>query len=65
MDGFLLDIKATEQRLLDYLQIYKRCNTDEERREVQYLIHECEARIKCIRAAARNMSDNLVKIGLQ
>lgn len=52
MDAFLLDIKAVEQRLVDYLNVYKRCRTLEERREVQQLILECEAWIAYIRTSA-------------
>jgi len=52
MDAFLLDIKAAEQRLVDYLSIYKLCKTAEERRELQQLILDCEAWIAHIRASA-------------
>jgi hypothetical protein len=52
MDTFLLSIKATEQQLVEYLQIYKRCWTEEERAEIQRLIFECEARIEELRNRA-------------
>jgi hypothetical protein len=53
MDKFLLGIKATEQQLVEYLQIYKRCRTDEERKEVRQLIFECETRIEKLRQDAK------------
>ncbi len=52
MDAFLLSIKAAEQQLVDYLNIYKRCRTVQERAEIQQLIFACEERIAELRAAA-------------
>ena len=50
MDTILLGIKAAEQRLMDYLLIYKRCRTEEERAEIQQLIFACEQYIANLRA---------------
>lgn len=50
MDKYLLSIKATDQQLVHYLNIYKLCRTAEERYEVQQLILQCEAWITHLRA---------------
>jgi hypothetical protein len=60
MDEFLLGIKATEQQLVGYLQVYKRCRTNEERNEVRRLIFECEARIEELRKRALEFSNKMV-----
>ncbi len=52
MDAVLLSIKAAEQRLMDYLLIYKRCRTADERAEIQQLIFACEQYIANLRACA-------------
>lgn len=49
MDTLLLQIKALEQRILDLLQVYARCRTDEERQEVQALILDCEGAVEALR----------------
>ena len=54
MDTFLLSIKAAEQKLVDYLSIYKRCKTPQERTDIQQLIFACEERIAKLRAAAKD-----------
>ncbi len=52
MDEYLVQIKALEQRIVDYLQIYKKCRTREERQEVQNLIEECDKWLQRIRDSA-------------
>lgn len=42
MDDKLLGIKAIEQKIVDYLSVYKKCRTDEERWEIQRIIFELE-----------------------
>ena len=42
MDDQLLSIKAIEQKIVDYLCIYKKCRTAEEKREIQHLIQGLE-----------------------
>jgi hypothetical protein len=49
MDTVLLQIKALEQRILDLLQIYIRCRTDEERHDIQHLILGCERELRELR----------------
>ncbi len=49
MDGKLLSIKAIEQKIIDYLGVYKKCRTADERREVQHIIESLEYKLNELR----------------
>ncbi len=49
MDAQLLSIKAIEQKIVDYLGIYKKCRTAEERWEIQRIILGLEHKLAEIR----------------
>ncbi len=49
MDGKLLSIKAIEQKIIDYLGVYKKCRTVEERLTIQHIIESLESTLRTIR----------------
>jgi translation initiation factor 2 beta subunit (eIF-2beta)/eIF-5 len=49
MDAQLLSIKAIEQKIVDYLNVYKKCKTVEEKQEIQHIIQNLEIRLAKIR----------------
>jgi hypothetical protein len=49
MDDKLLSIKAIEQKIVDYLHVYKKCKTVEEKQEVQQIIQRLESILAGIR----------------
>lgn len=52
MDTFLLSIKMLEQKVVDHLLIYKRCQNEEERIEVRGIIHGLELSLHILRNTA-------------
>ena len=49
MDAKLLNIKAIEQKIMDYLSVYRNCRTKAERLEIQQIIHGLEIALEEIR----------------
>ena len=49
MDKYLFDIKMYEQKLMNYLVIYKRCRTPCERQRITDMINYCEDMIQKLR----------------
>ncbi len=46
----IMTVEAAEQQLLNYLMVYKKCKTAEERQDVQHIIRTWEAWIESLRA---------------
>ncbi len=53
MDTFLLSIKSIEQKIVDHLLIYKRCQNEDERHEIRGMVQGLELALETLREIAK------------